>query len=122
MSAEKRRYPRYAFPNEDEINAQLALPNGGGFLKARLLNISLGGMGLAIEKSHCSSIEDLDENVELHLQSIQGNVILGDLTSQKVLVKWILNYDPLKNIGIGCEFIELKKEYKDIIAALLIQD
>lgn len=119
MTAEKRKYPRYAFPKENEINAQLSLPNGGDAFKARLLNISLGGLGLAIEKQSIESIELIRENDELELQSIEGHVILSDLIDQKVQIKWILNYGPLKNIGLGCEFLNLNKRSKEVISALL---
>lgn len=119
MSSDKRKFPRYAFPKENEIHAQLALPNGGGLFKARLLNISLGGVGLAAEKSLVAVFENLKENSELELQSITGDSALSNLAGQKMLVRWILNYDPLENLGLGCEFVGLNKECQKAINALL---
>jgi hypothetical protein len=41
------------------------------------------------------------------------------LKGEKVKIKWILNYEPLENLGIGCEFVGLREECLHQLNALL---
>ena len=75
----------------------------------------MGGIGLAAERSEREKVK---EEVELLLMNVSGESGLACLTGQKVRIKWILNYEPLNNLGIGCEFINLNKECKEEINAL----
>lgn len=119
MHSDKRKFPRFAFPNDNEIETQLALPDGGGIFKARLLNISLGGLGLAAEKDSLAIIGELEKDSQLQVQSISANSGLKNLEGQKMLVRWVINYDPLKNLGLGCEFVGLSEKGKEAISELL---
>lgn len=119
MSIDNRKHPRFAFPNGSTINAKLNLVEEEKTFTAKILNISLGGVGLAADKSLVSEFKSLKENTEVQIVSIAGSKQLSRLSGQKLSVRWILNYAPLKNVGIGCEFIELNDESHLVINALL---
>ncbi len=117
MDAENRRFERYAFPADRKICASLILPNGGGSVEARILNISEGGLGLAAERDN---LENLEKDIELHLESLTGETGFACLLGKTLKVKWILDYEPLDNLGIGCEFINLDEAGQVEIKNLLM--
>jgi hypothetical protein len=119
MGKEKRRFERYVFPNNDRIIALLATDNGGGNIKARILNISQGGLGLVVERT---KIDSLKEEAVLSIKEIAGKGLMTGLEGHSVKVKWILDYEPLNNLAIGCEFIDLNEECRLEIDTLLIPD
>ncbi len=119
MSSEKRRFKRYVFPNDDRIIALLALDDEEGTIDARILNISLGGIGLAVEKTKTVSLK---KEAVLFLKEVTGESRLAGLTGHSVRVKWILDYEPLNNLAIGCEFLHLDEESRLGITNLLLPD
>ena len=119
MSTEKRRFERYVFPSDDRIIALLAMDKGGGNVEAKILNISQGGLGLIVEKT---KIDGINEETVLSIKEIAGKGLMKGLKGHSVKVKWILNYEPLNNLAIGCEFIDLNEECRLEIDTLLISD
>ncbi len=116
MTVEKRKFERYIFPNDNTITALLASNNGSKSFEARILNISAGGIGLAVNRK---KIDDLKEDTILFVKEISGEKRITRLTGQSVKVKWILDYEPLNNLALGCEFITLNNECRLDIEALL---
>lgn len=116
MSTEKRKFKRYVFPNNNKITALLALGNGNKRFEARILNISEGGIGLAVDRTR---LDGVAENTVLFLKEISGEKRITRLTGHAVKVKWILDYKPLNNLAIGCEFISLNDECRIDIESLL---
>ncbi len=118
MDRDKRAFRRLAFPKDSEIKAILVALEGEAEIKAKILNVSQGGIGLAAERSEREKIK---EEVEFLLDSVSGGTGLPCLSGQKVKIKWILNYEPLNNLGIGCEFVNLNEECIAEINALFIE-
>jgi hypothetical protein len=119
MSTENRRFKRYVFPDDDRIIALLALDNGGETVEAIIINISQGGLGLVIEKT---KIDSLKEETVLFLKDVGGKGRIAGLKGHSLKVKWVLDYEPLNNLAIGCEFIDLNEECRLEIDTLLIPD
>lgn len=115
MSIEKRAFPRLAFPKDREVVATLVQVDGTNEVRAKILNVSQGGIGLAAEKSVSAA---LGEEIEFLLRSVSGDSGIPSLNGQKVKVKWILDYEPLNNVGVGCEFVGLQKRCIEEINAL----
>lgn len=107
MSVEKRAHKRFAFPKNSQVKATLVSKNGGLSIEAVVLNVSEGGVGLATDKVNNGS---LNRDNELQIESIASGTGLPCLKGQKVRIKWVLDYDQLANLGVGCEFIDLKEE------------
>lgn len=117
MSAEKRRFERYVFHNEERIVVFLALDNGSDAVEAKILNISQGGLGLVMEKNRDPGLK---EEAILFLKEVGGNGRISGLKGHSIKVKWILDYEPLDNLAIGCEFLNLNDRCRLEIEALLI--
>lgn len=118
MNKEKRAFKRLAFSKDSEIKAILVSLEGESEVTAKVLNVSQGGIGLAAERSEREKIK---EEVEFLLETVSGGTGLPCLAGQKVRIKWILNYEPLDNLGIGCEFVNLNAECIAEINALFIE-
>ena len=113
---EKRKFSRYVFQNNERMIALLALNSGSGTVEARILNISQGGLGLVIERGN---IDNLKVETILFLKEVTGKVRVSGLKGHSLKVKWILDYKPLNNLAIGCEFIDLNEQCRLEIDALL---
>ncbi len=112
MNKENRQFERYAFPADRKINASMKLANGGGSVQVRILNISGGGLGLAADRRNQ---EKLEQDIELYLEMVKGETELNGILGKTVKVKWVLDYEPLENLGVGCEFVNMDEEgLKDI--------
>lgn len=116
MKNEKRAFDRVAFPVDKRIEVTLlSVHENKGGIRARLLNISEGGIGFAFEKSEQLILE---KNTELLIDQISGDDALLSLQGQKVKVIWMLNSDMFANIGVGCEFISISDSCVECIRAL----
>ena len=119
MISEKRKFKRYVFHNDERIVVFLTLDNGGGTVEARILNISHGGLGVVIEKTR---FLNLKEESILFLKEVDGKGRIAELAGHSVKVKWILDYKPLNNLALGCEFIDLNEKCRQEIDTFLIPD
>lgn len=116
MTTEKRAYKRFVFSKGTEVKATLIMAGGHGTVEAKILNISKGGLGLAARKIER---DKFGEESEMSLLGISGGDGLICLKGQKVKIKWVLNYEPLENLGIGCEFVNLNSDCIEEIDYLL---
>lgn len=115
MDSEKRQFKRFVFPKSSRIRATLVPMSGEGTVEATILNVSQGGVGLAADKRINGMVS---EEIEMLFQSVTEGTGLPCLKGEKVKIKWILNYEPLDNLGIGCEFVCLKDECLQQLNAL----
>jgi len=116
MTTDKRMFKRYVFAIEDNITALLSFDNSDEGFMARVLNISHGGLGLAINKTQPVSLE---ADTILFVKEIKGEKRITNLPGNAVKVKWVLDYQPLNNFAIGCEFITLDTATRHEIDNLL---
>ncbi len=116
MTREKRKYKRYIFPNDENLNLELKLPGKNGKIIARLLNISEGGVGLAVAKEDVSVI---GVDTELLIERMIGVKQLEKLREVTGTVRWVINHKPLEHLGIGCEFVNLSEDGRKEITKLV---
>jgi len=117
MSIEKRKYKRFFFPKSNTVILHLGFSDkSDNTLKARLLDISEGGIGVVIKRNPSVKIT---KDTEFIIKDLNGMDSLKNLNNTNVKVKWVLDYKPLGNIGIGCAFEKLNTDCKEEISRLM---
>ncbi len=116
MTKEKRKYKRYIFPNDEKLSLELQLQGKEETIKARLLKISEGGVGIAVAKDNASTIK---AGVEILIKRVTGVDQLQSIKEATGSVRWVLNHKPLEHLGVGCKFTNLsdagRKEITDLV-------
>ncbi|MDJ0621994.1 MAG: PilZ domain-containing protein [Desulfocapsaceae bacterium] len=116
MNNEKRAFDRVAFSVDRKIEVRLsAVHEQQVSVKARILNVSEGGIGLAFQKTENDVIE---KNKEFFIDQVLGDDSLLCLQGQTVKIIWILNSDIFANLGVGCEFINISNSCVECIHTL----
>ena len=110
---EKRGFQRIFFSIEDGIKGIFVFPDHQrGLLTANIINISEGGLGLALSKHKKDKIQKGDYVILAHIMGIQG---LESLTNVETEIKWILDNPSLEFVGFGCEFLNAPESQRDAI-------
>jgi hypothetical protein len=112
---EQRRFSRYVFRNDERMTA--LFDYNGGAIQAGILNISQGGLGLMFERGDNGDL--MKEGTILFLKEVVGYEGLAALKGHSLKVKWVLDYEPLHNLAVGCEFIDLTSDCRKAIDGLL---
>lgn len=103
-SDERRKYPRLVLDVEDGYFGNFKLPNQDNLI-APILNLSAGGLNMAVTKDARTKIKDGDI---LLLRNIAGGARLAFLSDIKAEIRWIK--DESGHIHVGCQFGELAEE------------
>ena len=110
---ERRRYQRIFFSMEDGVKGIFAFPDHQkGLLTANIINISEGGLGLALNRDKRDRIHKGDYVILTHIIGIQG---LESLTNAEAEIRWILDNPSLEFIGFGCEFLNAPESQRNAI-------
>ena len=110
---ERRRFQRIFFSLKDEIIGIFSFPDlQRGVLKAHIINISEGGMGLALTKDEKNRIKKGDRVTLSQIRGING---LEPLIHVEAEIRWILDDPPLELIGFGCEFLNVTDSLQDTL-------
>lgn len=110
---ERRRNQRIFFSIEDGIKGIFAFSDHHrGLLTANIINISEGGLGLALSKDKKDRIAQGDYVILSHITGIQD---LEPLTNVEAEIKWIVDNPSLEFLGFGCEFLDVTDYVKDTI-------
>lgn len=110
---ERRKYQRIFFSIEDGIKGIFAFTDHHkGLLTASIINISEGGLGLALSKDKKNSIAQGDYVILSHITGVEG---LEPLTNVEVEIKWIVDSPSLEFLGFGCEFLAVSESMKEAI-------
>ena len=115
MGQEKRKFKRYIFPNDENMTIKIRLSGKENGVEARLLNVSEGGLGLAINKNQ---LDGLEEDTEIVIESLHSNIQLQKLRELTLKVRWVIDLKPLENIVTGCEFVQLHQDGREAIRNL----
>ena len=107
MQKDKRIHKRYILPKEGQITIFLDSIDGKTNVKAELLNISLGGVGLVMSKEEHQVVA---QNTNMRISSIDGTTGLKAMHGVGVEVRWVLEHDAFNNTCFGCQFSDLSKE------------
>lgn len=109
----KRLNPRLLFSAKDRICTTVMTDTGPSFsFSATLLNISAGGMGLAVQKDLSLPIK-VDQT--LVLKSVQGHPDWHFLAGMTLQIKWLMRHDFLQHAAFGCRFVKLSRNLQEKI-------
>lgn len=109
---ERRREKRY--PVDWEARLRLAVPDPGAVMAARIVDISLGGARLALERMHIGSYHLCigDRPGPLYL-----SLSLGEETVEAAVeVRWFNWNEQLKAFVVGAEFSRMDSEAKSLLS------
>ena len=110
---EKRGFQRIFFSIEEGIKGIFAFSDHQrGLLVANIINISEGGLGLALSKDKKDRIHKGDYVILSHITGIQG---LEPLTNVEAEIRWILDNPSFEFVGFGCEFLNTTESQRDTI-------
>jgi hypothetical protein len=114
---DRRRFHRLIFTMEDDITATFAFSDlQKGLLTAHIINLSEGGLGLALSKHEVERIWKGDYLILSHIKGIKG---LESLINVKLQIKWILDNQTLEFIGCGCQFFDLPQSTQEKIGMFI---
>ena len=110
---ERRGYKRVFFSNQDDLAGILKLSdNHEVFLTAFIKDLSESGLGFAVKRDQKNKIIT---GSQLTLKKIRGSEHLTFITDLKLEVMWVLDCDELKNVGIGCRFLDIPQAGREKI-------
>jgi hypothetical protein len=115
---EKRRFRRIFFSIGDGVKGILAFSDPQrGLLAAHIINISEGGLGLALSKDKKNRIAKGDYVILTHITGIQG---LESLINVDTEIKWIMDNPSLEEFVVfGCEFLDASESMRDAIGTFI---
>ena len=112
--AERRRHIRVYFEGYEEFQCRFT-GNGrqDAALHAAVLDISLGGIHLAVEGQHRFAVGDKLTVVQLQHQQ-------GSCAQQVTMeIRWVFAREDFNKIYMGCQFFELPAENRSFISGLI---
>jgi hypothetical protein len=110
---ERRRFRRVFFSIDDGVRGILAFSDlQRGVLAAHIINISEGGLGLALGKDKKDRIARGDPVILTHVTGIEGLEFLVNVDAE---IKWIIDNPSLEFVGFGCEFVDVPDHMSDAI-------
>lgn len=104
---EKRINNRVLFSAEDEAIVHFYSYETDKIISAKVVNISVGGMCLALVKDNLKGIPKKGE--KLVLLKIESPGELNYILNVNLEIVWALTPSPLEQIGIGCKFESIPK-------------
>ena len=104
---EKRDNNRVLFSPEDKATVQFYSYENDRILSAKVLNMSVGGLCIAIVKEDLKNIPKKGE--KLVLLKIESPGEFNFIVNVNLKIVWALTPSPLEQIGIGCKFESIPK-------------
>lgn len=106
---ERRQYQRLLFAREERIPVTVSLPAyATESVRAHILNISEGGVGIVFNERDASVIHEGGQAVLTSI--IDGNdLVLSDVVTE---IKWVLSHKQTKTVRAGLEYVDLPPEMK----------
>jgi len=114
---EKRRFQRIFFSIEDGVKGIIAFSDlQRGLLVAHIINISEGGLGLALSKDKKDKIVKGDQVILTHITGIEG---LESLINVDAEIKWLMDDPSLEFVVLGCKFPDIPEPMRDAIGIFI---
>jgi c-di-GMP-binding flagellar brake protein YcgR len=104
---EKRTNNRVLFSPEDKATVHFYSYETDKIISAKVVNMSAGGMCLALVKEDLKNIPKKGE--KLVLLKIESPGELNFILNINLEIVWALTPSPLEQIGIGCKFESIPK-------------
>ena len=105
---DKRNTKRVLFSPEDEASVYFYSYETDKIVSAKVVNMSLGGMCLALVKEDLKNIPKIGE--QLVLLKLESPGELNYILNVNLEIVWALTPSPLDQIGIGCKFNQIPKK------------
>lgn len=112
---EKRLYPRLSLSVEDGYFGQFKTKTGDT-LAAIIINLSAGGINLAVAESLGDKISQGDSLV---LVNLTGGVKLDFLGEVKGEIRWIKKLDIPKYLSVGVRFTNISEQAREQLGAFV---
>lgn len=112
-SRDQRRHERLYLSTSEGIIGVFTHTGHRVDLEARIVDISMGGIGLALKKD---GVQGVTKGDLLVLKKVSGNPYLRPMSNIVMRIRWVLYHETLDHVGCGCEFINIPQVY-----GLLIQ-
>ncbi len=116
---ERRSFQRIFFSIEDGITGKFIITNLRtelDLLTANVINLSEGGLALALSKDRGKRIRIGDYIILTEVKGIKDLEFLNNVEAQ---IKWILDNPSLEFVGFGCEFRDAPESIKDSIQTFI---
>jgi c-di-GMP-binding flagellar brake protein YcgR len=114
---ERRRFRRVFFSIDDGVKGILAFSDlQRGVLAAHIINISEGGLGLALDKDKKNRIARGDSVILTHITGIERLEFLVNVDAE---IKWIMDDPSLEFVGFGCEFLDVPQPIRDAVETFI---
>ncbi len=112
-TSEKRIFKRLLLSSEETTAATFSLPAySEGLIKACILNLSEGGLGLKFNIRESGIIHEGDQ---LELEKLNGLEPLKILEGVKAEIRWVLQHKSSRSVRAGCRFVNLSEENREKI-------
>ena len=105
---EKRLYPRLDLQIEDGYFGHFSLADNGR-LAALIVNLSAGGINIAVAESESDKINDGNT---LELQQISGGTNFSFLKDLRAEIRWIKKLEIAGYVSVGCRFVDMTEELR----------
>ena len=110
---EHRRHFRVYFKGDGEFTCTVD-PSGSGLFTAKVLDLSLGGIHLAMDGRH-----DFEVGNRLCLKNFFHRNSVPVKENVEIEVRWVFRSQDFKNIYIGCQFQSLSSSLYAYFAQLI---
>ena len=115
---ENRVYDRVIFSAEDETSVNFYDFNSDKIIYAKVVNVSKGGICIAISKDACGDLPQKGD--KLVLLKIESPEKLNFPLNADLQITWALTDETLDQIGIGCRFENLTDRNRNQIEEFLM--
>ena len=119
VKKERRSFQRIFFSIEDGIKSKFiisSLQTELDLLTANVINLSEGGLALALSKDRGKKIKIGDFIILTEVKGIKDLEFLNNVEAE---IKWILDNPSLEFVGFGCEFRDAPESMKDSIQTFI---
>lgn len=103
-----RKHKRILFSAKEGVRCDLVIGGSGdGKIRANIMNLSQGGVGLSVRKDEGAAIH---EGSRITIAEILGLEDLRVIENVSMEVRWVLKDDILAHMGMGCQFMDMSSD------------
>jgi c-di-GMP-binding flagellar brake protein YcgR len=115
VSAEKRQFPRLVLKLQDGYFANFLLPDNAA-LVAPIINLSAGGLNMAVKPDEANRLQAGDQLV---LKHIAGGANLAFLSEIKTEIRWIRSLNHPTYLFVGCRMYDMPADVHEQLAQFI---
>jgi len=113
-----RTHQRVFFSHKAGLTAMLALPGIRNAIPAKIMDISLGGMGCIMKRHKNLVFHENDLLIMAEFYNLDRKRIAANLSLE---IRWVLDVKNFENIGLGFRFIDPADEIKQQLSIFIDQ-